>query len=172
MLIFQYADYLSGNSSYWQQVQIQFQSIDPFSLINKPLEKNKDYFGMSDGSKRLYETLCGFSDFNRYILGSNYDSVSSVFCKKDGEDYIPVPLQDIRDIMANIIMDEYGWDSVKLMRRMSVGSEYELRVLDQKKKRNKIAKKKAKSMMDTMMGTDIPQEINTIDELERLMFKD
>lgn len=69
-------------------------------------------------------------------------------------------------------MDEYGWDSVKLMRRMSVGSEYELRVLDQKKKRNKIAKKKAKSMMDTMMGTDIPQEINTIDELERLMFKD
>lgn len=110
MLIFQYADYLSGNSSYWQQVQIQFQSIDPFSLINKPLEKNKDYFGMSDGSKRLYETLCGFSDFNRYILGSNYDSVSSVFCKKDGEDYIPVPLQDIRDIMANIIMDEYGWN--------------------------------------------------------------
>lgn len=110
MLIFQYADYLSGNSSYWQQVQIQFQSKDPFSLINKPLEKNKDYFGMSDGSKRLYETLCGFSDFNRYILGSNFDSVSSVFCKKDGVDYIPVPLLEIRDIMANIIMDEYGWD--------------------------------------------------------------
>lgn len=110
MLILQYVDYLNGNSSYWQQVKIQFESSDPFSLVAKPLENNEIYFGESDGSTRLYETLCGFSDFNRYILGSNFDSVSSVFCKKDGEDYIPVPLQEIRDIMANIIMDEYGWD--------------------------------------------------------------
>lgn len=110
MLILQYADYLNDNSYYWQRIQIQFQSINPFSLIAKPLEENKNYFGESDGSIRLYETLCGFSDFNRYILGSNFDNVSSVFCKKDGENYTPVPLQEIRDIMANIIIDEYGWN--------------------------------------------------------------
>ena len=51
-----------------------------------------------------------FSDFNRYILGANLDSDSQIFYKKDGKVYQRIPLQDIRDIMANIIMNEYCWN--------------------------------------------------------------
>lgn len=69
-------------------------------------------------------------------------------------------------------MANCGWNDVRLMRRMSVGSEYELRLLDQKNRKNKIAKKKARSMMDAMMGTDTLQEVNTIEDLDRLMFND
>lgn len=69
-------------------------------------------------------------------------------------------------------MKECGWNDVRLMRRMSVGSEYELRILDQKQRKNKIAKKKARSLMEDMMGTDVLHEVNTIDELDRLMFND
>ena len=74
------------------------------------MDGDKGYFGSSDGSKRLYYTLCDFSDFNRYILGANLDSDSQIFYKKDGKVYQRIPLQDIRDIMANIIMNEYCWN--------------------------------------------------------------
>ena len=110
MLILQYADYLDKDNAFEEKLKIPFNSEDPYSLISSDLNNNENYFGLTDGSKRLYKTLCGFSDFNRYILGSNSYSESRVFYKKDGDKYQPVPLQDIRNIMANIIMNEYGWD--------------------------------------------------------------
>jgi hypothetical protein len=110
MLILQYADYLDKDNAFEEKLEIPFNSENPYSLISSDLNNNENYFGLTDGSKRLYETLCGFSDFNRYILGSNSYSESRVFYKKDGDKYQPVPLQDIRNIMANIIMNEYGWD--------------------------------------------------------------
>lgn len=110
MLILQYADYLNGDHAFWRKINIPFKTENPYSLISLQLNDDNTYFGLSDGSKRLYDTLCNFSDFNRYILGSNSNINSPLFCKKDGEVYQRIPLQDIRDIMANIIMNEYGWD--------------------------------------------------------------
>ena len=110
MLILQYADYLNGGNTFWGKIAIPFKTEDPYSLISSQLDDNKTYFGSSDGSERLYYTLCGFSDFNRYILGSNNDNDSRVFCKKEGNKYRPIPLEDIRNIMANIIKNNYGWN--------------------------------------------------------------
>ena len=110
MLILQYADYLNGDQAFWRKINIPFKTEDPYSLISSRLDGDKGYFGSSDGSKRLYYTLCDFSDFNRYILGANLDSDSQIFYKKDGKVYQRIPLQDIRDIMANIIMNEYCWN--------------------------------------------------------------
>lgn len=110
MLILQYADYLNGDQVFWRKINIPFKTEDPYSLISSRLDGDKVYFGSSDGSKRLYYTLCDFSDFNRYILGANSNSDSPIFYKKDGKGYQRIPLQDIRDIMANIIMNEYGWN--------------------------------------------------------------
>lgn len=110
MLILQYADYLNGGNTFWGKISIPFKTEDPYSLISSQLDDNKTFFGSSDGSERLYYTLCGFSDFNRYILGSNNDNDSRVFCKKEGNKYRPIPLEDIRNIMANIIKNNYGWN--------------------------------------------------------------
>lgn len=110
MLTLQYADYLNENTAFWEKIKVPFQTENPYSLISLPLDEDDTYFGSSDSSKRLYYTLCGFSDFNRYILGSNSHNESPVFCKKEGDKYRPIPLQDIRNIMANIIMNEYGWN--------------------------------------------------------------
>ncbi len=110
MLILQYADYLNGDHAFWREINIPFDTENPYSLISSRLDDGKTYFGSSDGSRRLYYTLCDFSDFNRYILGANSNNDSPLFCKKHSEVYQRIPLQDIRDIMANIIMNEYGWD--------------------------------------------------------------
>lgn len=110
MLILQYADYLNGDNAFWKNIKIPFIPDAPDSLISSELGNNKNYFGSSDGSKRLYETLCGFSDFNRYILGSNSYDYSRVFYEEKGDKYQPISLQHIRNIIANIIMNEYGWN--------------------------------------------------------------
>lgn len=110
MLIFQYADYLNGGNAFWGEIEVPFIAQSPYSLMTSQLEGKETYFGSSDGSKRLYYTLCGFSDFNRYVLGSNSSSSSRVFFEiKEGE-YQPVQLQYIRGVMAEIILNEYGWD--------------------------------------------------------------
>ena len=110
MLILQYADYQNECNTFWGTINIPFKTDNPFSLISSQLDDNRVYFGSSKGSERLYLTLCGFSDFNRYILGSNSYSDSPVFYKKEGNKYQNIPLQTIRNIIANIIMNEYGWD--------------------------------------------------------------
>lgn len=110
MLILQYADYLNEGTTFWEKITIPFKTEDPYSLILSQLDDDKTFFGSSDGSERLYYTLCGFSDFNRYILGSNSSNDSPIFCKEEGEYYQHIPLQDIRNIMANIIMNSYGWN--------------------------------------------------------------
>lgn len=110
MSILQYADYLNGKTSFWGKIAIPFKTVNPYSLILSKIDDDKTFFGSSNGSERLYYTLCGFSDFNRYILGSNNDNDSRVFCKKEGNKYRPIPLEDIRNIMANIIKNNYGWN--------------------------------------------------------------
>lgn len=110
MLILQYADYLNGDHAFWRKINIPFKTENPYSLISLRLDDDESYFGSSEGSRRLYYTLCGLSDFNRYILGSNSNNYSSLFCKENIDEYQRIPLQDIRDIMANIIMNEFGWD--------------------------------------------------------------
>ena len=68
-------------------------------------------------------------------------------------------------------ISEMGWDSLKLMRKMGVGSSYELRMLEQKKRGNKKRKKKAMSLMSEVAGQDV-STISTLEELNGLLFDD
>ena len=68
-------------------------------------------------------------------------------------------------------ISEMGWDSLKLMRRMGVGSSYELRMLEQKKRGGKKRKKKAMSLMAEVAGQDI-SAISTLDQLNNVLFDD
>lgn len=43
------------------------------------IEIGDDYFGRTDGSRKLRYSLCEFSDFHRYILGFNTNSESRIY---------------------------------------------------------------------------------------------
>lgn len=64
--------------------------IDLFSKVLPPykpqeeisletIEIGNDYFGRTDGSRKLRDSLCGYSDFHRYILGFNTNSKSRIY---------------------------------------------------------------------------------------------
>ena len=70
--------------------RIQKDGIDLFSKALPPykpqeeidfetIELGDEYFGHTQGSKKLMFSLCGFSDFHRYILGFNSNSESRIY---------------------------------------------------------------------------------------------
>lgn len=69
---------------------------------------------------------------------------------------------------------QHGWSDIKLMRSFGVGSEYELRLLERRRKNNKISKKKAMSLMSEIAGEDINEimSLSTLDELDSILFDD
>lgn len=78
-------------------------NLNNFNHINI---KNDKLFGESKGSQMLWYSLCGFSDFNRYIIGTNYSKDSSVFTNP--KDNTKVDLEDIVKAISSKIQ-ELGW---------------------------------------------------------------
>lgn len=64
-----------------------------------------------------------------------------------------------------------GWNEMGLLRRLGVGSNYEMRLLEQKKRNRKIANKKASSLVADIMGEDTDL-IDDVSSLEQLLFDD
>ena len=81
--------------------------------IPKILECPADFLGESIGSRKLYESLFDFSDFNRYTIGGNIDSVSRIFTltpiHNKSQDIKLLPLNIMRKMIANQIK-EFGWN--------------------------------------------------------------
>lgn len=48
-------------------------------IAHDTIEIGDDYFGCTEGSKKLRFSLCGFSDFHRYILGFNSNDESQIY---------------------------------------------------------------------------------------------
>ena len=81
-------------------------------IILETIEIGEDYFGCSDGSKRLWTSLCGFSDFHRYILGFNSNSDSWIYTSMPhGQNGIPsmLPLANLLSMVAKKI-NSLGWN--------------------------------------------------------------
>lgn len=58
-------------------------SLPPYTpqeeIAHDMIEIGDNYFGCTEGSKKLWLSLCGFSDFHRYILGFNSNSESLIY---------------------------------------------------------------------------------------------
>ena len=108
MKIIERAASLNPDFSRWRQVQPPFTTQnDPLHIADGIEEIGKDYFGNSDGSHRLYKSLLGFSDFNRYIIGTNNNHESRVFYDKTtGE---AIQLSEIEKMIAVRVM-QLGWN--------------------------------------------------------------
>ena len=101
----------------------QENGIDLFSKVLPPykpqeeisletIEIGEDYFGRTDGSRKLRYSLCGFSDFHRYILGFNTNSESRIYTlmphNKNGNPSM-LPLVQLQSMVAQKI-NILGWN--------------------------------------------------------------
>ena len=111
MLILALTDELNGAITHFEAIRPPFASESPYDLVvDKAKSINDKYFGESKGSWKMYETLYGFSDFRRYIIGTNSRSNSDVFLTKDGDSVQTLPLADIILMVANIAKNDFHWN--------------------------------------------------------------
>lgn len=111
MLSLALADELNGAITHFEAIRPPFASESPYDLVvDKAKSINDKYFGESKGSWKMYETLYGFSDFRRYIIGTNSRSNSDVFLTKDGDSVQTLPLADIILMVANIAKNDFHWN--------------------------------------------------------------
>lgn len=111
MLTLALADELNGINTHFSAIRPPFVSKNPYDLVvDKTEEISKDYFGLSNGSWKMYETLYGFSDFRRYIIGTNSRANSDVFLKKEGTHVKTLLLADIILLVANIAKHDFRWN--------------------------------------------------------------
>lgn len=111
MLTLALADELNGINTHFSAIRPPFVSKNPYDLVvDKTEEISKDYFGLSNGSWKMYETLFGFSDFRRYIIGTNSRANSDVFLKKEGTHVKALLLADIILMVANIAKHDFRWN--------------------------------------------------------------
>ena len=66
-----------------------------------------------------------------------------------------------------------GWDMVKLMSQMNVGSKIERKMAMSKNKRKKRARKKAASFFSDITGgnLDYDEPVTSVDELRKMLFE-
>lgn len=111
MLTLDLADKLNGINTHFSAISPPFVSKNPYDLVvDKAEEISKDYFGLSNGSWKMYETLYGFSDFRRYIIGTNSRANSDVFLKKEGTHVKTLLLADVILMVANIAKHDFRWN--------------------------------------------------------------
>ena len=111
MLTLALADELKGENNHFRAIKPPFASENPYDFVVDKVESiNNKYFGESKGSWKMYETLYGFSDFRRYIIGTNSRANSDVFLTKNGEGIQALPLSDIMLMVANIAKHDFCWN--------------------------------------------------------------
>ena len=140
-------------------------------------EENKEYFSRTENAIRAeYYSRCPDSSNGdlRRILNSDtpIDFTEEEDLDEmviDSETQLPMTRGELRKRQFIRHLASLGWNDVRLMRAMDVGSEYELKILNEKRRRNKKSKKKAASFMNSIAGEDI-MNVNTIDELDKLLF--
>ena len=105
------ADELNETNAYFGAIKPPFDSENPYDLVVDKVESiTKKYFGESEGSRKMYETLYGFSDFRRYIIGTNSRTNSDVFLRKEGAHFKTLLLEDIILMVANIAKHDFRWN--------------------------------------------------------------
>lgn len=115
--------------------------------------------------------------------GEFEDALNKGYFDADDDDYNPnemiidssskIPMTRAEQRKRKFIrtLEKQGWNPVQLMKQMNVGSSYEIRLLEEKNRRKKLSKKKAKELMSEMMGEDI-SSFSTLEELNDALYDD
>lgn len=108
--ILEFAFYLDNYNTQWKNIKLPFvtKQDDPFSHTYSKSDFEK-FFDSTEGGRALYRSLFSW-DFNRYIIGTQYDpdSESKIFYKDKKN---AILLNDIVLGIASIIKDDFGWNN-------------------------------------------------------------
>lgn len=112
--IIERAYYLDNTCDYWNRIKPPFDAhqIDRNKIPDyDEVKEQRGYFGLQQGSMMMHNSIYGFEDFNRYIIGTNSRHGSGDFFKlaEDGK-YQSVMLTDIMAEMAYYILNVFGWN--------------------------------------------------------------
>lgn len=107
--ILERASFLNSECTYWEEATTTSNSEMPAGH-QKLDEIPESYFGLQMGSKRIQHSICGFEDFNRYIIGENTRSRSSDFFIESEDNFKGYRLDDIEKDLAYEIMHTFGWN--------------------------------------------------------------
>ena len=98
---------MNANSTIWNEAQPPYSYSDNLrSLVGNSDFDKEDFFGDSQGSKRLNHSLYHW-DFSRYVIGTNSRSTSGIFFWSKNK---PVSLSFISNTIAYIIKNKYHWN--------------------------------------------------------------
>lgn len=110
--IIERAYYLDEACDYWKRIRTPFkpQPIDE-SAIPEYHHITQGYFGLQQGSIKMYNSLFSLEDFNRYIIGTNNGHFSNdYFLLTEGGKYQGILLHNIMAEMAYYIMQVFDWN--------------------------------------------------------------
>ena len=107
--IFERDHYLTPTSKFFEECTPPNNTPSPFVYLQdqEKADGNREFFGKTQGSKMLYNSLFGIEDFARYIIGTNSSSTNHSFLYKDRDE--EVLLSEIQEMVAQRIM-EIGWN--------------------------------------------------------------
>ena len=109
--ILENADYECKSDKYFQKLKFPLSDTDsPLKLLDGEFVRpDEEFYGKSRGSYKLWNSLYGFSDFNRYVIGTNSRSESNVFFLKDADgSYKGIPNDKLLKALTEIISSEWN----------------------------------------------------------------
>lgn len=139
--------------------------------------KNRVKFANSPaGIKEQYEMQYAFyiaEHIDSIINGEDEDDDNSLVY--DEVTNHPMTKRELRKRNTIRAMSEYGgWDAVKLMSQMNIGSKIERTLAKRKQKRRKKLSKKASSFFNDISGSDssYADPVTSVEDLRRYLFED
>lgn len=108
------AHYLNPNSELIHEAKSPLVAKDDSlsRLVQVGVKEEKDCFGIDQGSWKLWYSLYDFSDFNRYIIGTNSSNTSNVFFFEDeNKKLVGINLMAMANEMSAWIKS-HGWNSL------------------------------------------------------------
>lgn len=104
--IFELAAHQDSTIDVWEKAQPPYVSAEDIFAIMPDEDYEADgYFGDTYGGKQIRRSLF-YWDFSRYIIGTNNNAESRVFCNGDN----PVELKKIEYAIAFLIKHRFGWN--------------------------------------------------------------
>lgn len=129
--------------------------------------KNENYFSKTKES--IEKEYFGGAIIDISSLGDLEDDPNEMVI--DSETNRPMTRQELEKRMYIRFLRDHGWDEWKLMKHFKVGSGFELKLMEQKQRIKRSAKKKAMSFMSDLTGEDMTT-ISSIDQLNDILFDD
>lgn len=165
----------TSNLSELQRVIQSWMTGEPESNANSQIDKSKMFNLTADAIREAYYTapiVDGGGLANAIKNGVQEEELDPNEMLIDSVTGRPMTRADLnRREFIRFLSSGSDWNELRLMKHLGVGSNFELKLLEQKRRSRTKNKKKAQSFMYDIVGDD-PELISSIDQLNDVLFDD